>query len=80
MSLILAGGALALFSLLAYWRPSALLFMLAAGASLMVGLQWHDVYETDTGLSIGILLIAYALVCIGFAFKCLFWREYKIEE
>ena len=63
------------FSFLAFWRFNALLFMLAGGASLMVGLQWYDVYTTPAGLTIGLMLIAYALVCIGFAFRCIFWRD-----
>lgn len=69
-----------LFSSLAFWRPNALLFMLAAGTSLLVGLQWYDVYTTPTGLTIGLMLIAYSLVCVAFAFRCLFWREFREEE
>lgn len=63
------------FSSLAFWKLNALLFMLAAGASLMVGLQWYDVYTTPAGLTIGLMLIGYSFVCIAFAFRCLFWRE-----
>ena len=75
----LAACAVAFFSLLAFWRFNAILFMITAGISLMVGLQWFDVYATDTGLTISLMLMAYSLVCIGIAFRCLFWREYKIE-
>ena len=79
MSLVLAGSAVMFFSFLAFWKLNALLFMLAAGASLMTGLQWYDVYTTSTGLTIGLMLIAYSLVCIAFAFRCLFWRGERTE-
>ncbi len=73
--MIWATAAVAFFSVLAFWKHSHLLFMLAGGASMMVGLQWYDVYGTNTGLSISLMLIAYSLVCIAFAFACMFWRE-----
>lgn len=79
MSLILAGCAVMLFSLLAFWKYNALLFMLTAGASIMVGLQWFDVYTTSTGLAISLMLIAYSFVCIGFAFACIFLKQEKEE-
>lgn len=72
--------AIALFSVLAFWRLNALLFMLAAGVSLMVGLQWYDVYTTPAGLTISLMIMAYSLVCLGFAFRCIFHKEYKGEE
>ena len=80
MSLVLAGSAVMFFSVLAFWKLNALLFMLAGGASLMVGLQWYDVYVTSTGLTIGLMLIGYSFVCIAFAFRCLFWRGTISEE
>jgi len=80
MSLELAGCAVVFFSLLAYWRPNPLPFMLAAGSSLMLGLQWYDVYTTNTGLTIGLMLIAYSFVCVAFAFRCIFWKESRDEE
>ena len=80
MSVVLAGSAVMFFSFLGFWKLNALLFMLAGGASLMVGLQWYDVFPTSTGLTIGLMLIAYSFVCIAFAFGCLFWRERISEE
>lgn len=80
MSLIFGFAVVALFSFLAFWKSNALLFMLLAGASLMVGFQWYDVYTTPVGLTISLILIAYSLVCLGFAFRCIFWRENKDEE
>lgn len=77
--MILAGCAVIFFSVLAFWRYNALLFMLAAGASLMTGLYWYDTYTNELGLAMGILLIAYSLVCLGFAMQCIFWRKPKSE-
>ena len=75
MSLIVAIIPLALFSALAFWKSSALLFMLIAGGSLIVGLTWYDIYTTDLGLTIGMVMIGYALVCLGFALSCILWTE-----
>ena len=80
MSLVLAGCAVVFFSFLAFWKLNALLFMLAGGASLMVGLQWYDVYTDNTGLTIGLMLIGYSFTCMAFAFRCLFWTERISEE
>jgi len=80
MSLVLAGSAVVFFSLLAFWKLNPLLFMLAAGASIMLGLEWYDIYLTDLGLAISLMLITYSFVCIGFAFRFIFWRKEGIIE
>ena len=72
--------ALAIFSALAFWKPNPLLFMMAAGTSLMLGLDWYDVYTTNIGLTISLMLMAYALVCLGYAFRCIFWRDRLRDE
>lgn len=79
MSLVLAGAAVVFFSLIAFWKANAIVFMLVAGASLMLGLYWFDVYPTDIGLAISLMFIAYSLVCLGLAFRCIFWREDILE-
>ena len=71
---------LVLFSVLAFRVSDALLFMLAGGSSLMIGFRWYDLFTTNVGLSVGILLVAYSLVCLGFALQCIFWRERTSEE
>jgi len=63
------------FSALAFWRANALLFMLTAGLSTIIGLYWHDEFTTSMGLAISILLYAYSLVCLGMAFRCIFWKD-----
>lgn len=60
------------FSVLAFWKHEALIFLLTSGASMMVGLQWYDDYVTNYGLGISLLFIAYSVICFGFAFACLF--------
>lgn len=72
--MILAGCAVVFFSWLAFWRYNALLFMLAAGASLMTGLYCFDTYANNLGMAMGVLLIAYSIVCLGFGVQCIFWR------
>lgn len=79
MSLWLALTALGLFSFLVFWKPNAVLFMILAGVSIILGLTWYDLYVTNMGLTMGLMLIAYAIFCIGMAFRLLFWRQ-DIED
>lgn len=78
--MILALAVVIFFSVMGFWRLNPLLFMLAAGSSLMLGLYWYDAFTDNLGLTIGLMLIVYSLVCAGFAFKCIFWRERPSEE
>ena len=78
--MILAGVVVVFFSWLAFWKHDALLFMLVAGMSIMTGFYWYDIYATNTGLAIGIMLIAYSLICLIFALGCLFKRRRTSEE
>ena len=80
MSILMGFGVLALFSILAFWRFNALMFILVGGVSIFLGLYWYDAFDNNLGLAIGILLVAYALVCLGFAFRCIFWRDRLREE
>lgn len=80
MSLLLTGCVVVFFSCLAFWKYNTLLFMVAYGTSLMLGLQWYDVYTTNSGLSVSLMLISYSLVCAGFAFTCIFKRTTEEVE
>lgn len=76
---------LLLLSGLAFWKPNPLLFMLAAGAAMMTGLYCPDIISgnystTPLSLTIGMMLMAYSLVCFGFAYKTLFGRETGDED
>ena len=71
---------LALFSVLAFWKPNALLFMLTGTIAIFIGLFFYDVYTEDVGLAIGMCIIAYGLVSYGYAFRCIFIRERSGED
>ena len=66
---------LALFSIIGFWKCNAVILMLTAAASIFWGIYYFDTFVTNLGLSVGIVVIAYALVCLGFAFRCIFWRD-----
>ena len=78
--MIVAGCAVIFFSLLAFWKYSAPLFMFTAGISIMTGFYWRDTYTNNMGLTVGIILIAYSFVCLIFALVCLFKRRHIREE
>jgi hypothetical protein len=67
---------LAFFSVLAFWKESAILFIITAALSLMVGLKWFDIYVNETGLSIGLMLIVYSFVSFGFSFRIMWERKH----
>ena len=60
-------------SVLAFWKPHALLFQIVMGMSLLVGLDWFNAYPTDAGLSISVMLVAYSLVAGAFGLKVMLW-------
>lgn len=72
MELMFGIIAVVLLSVVAFWKRYAFFFMLLAGASLMLGLQWFDVYVTKVGLSISLMLIGYSFTACAFAFKYMF--------
>ena len=80
MMLAMPALAVVFFSVLAFWKENALVFMLAGGVSMMTGLYWYDVYTNSIGLSVSLVLIAYSLVCFGFALRCIFWKKYRNED
>jgi len=55
------------------------MFMLSAGASLMAGFYYYDVFGTDSALGISLMLWAYSTICLGFSFVCMFKRQPKGE-
>ncbi len=80
MSLGMAFSALAFFSFLAFWKPNAPLFMVIGAIALFTGFKWFDVYTTDTGLAISLMIISYGFIAWGFAFRCIFIRERGGED
>ena len=77
MNMIMAGCGVAFFSLLAFWKLHPLLFMLAGGSSLMLGLAWYDAYDTNLALGMSLMVILYAIACIAFAFYTLYTGKIK---
>lgn len=80
ISLGLSLAALVILSWLAYWRWSAVIFMLTAGVSITIGFQWYDTFTSWTGISISLMFIVYAILCVAFAFRCIFWRNKELNE
>jgi len=65
-----------LFTTIAFWRGNPAIFMILAGISLMAGLASPDAltglgYSTY-GISVGLMLIAYAFVCVALAYGNLY--------
>ena len=83
MNLAAGLAILIFFSLLGFWRPravlSAVVWMVAGGISLALGLYWYNVYTNSMGLSVSLVLIVYWLVCWGYAYAQLF-ASGKAEE
>jgi hypothetical protein len=74
-SLAFALIALVGFSILAFWSKYPPLFMIVGGISMMTGLKFNDVFSGDTGLSVGLCLIAYAFIAMAFALRYIFWLD-----
>ena len=56
------------------------MFMLTGGVSVAIGMLWFDTYDSIFGLAMALMLIAYALVCFGFAYRCIFWRKRSADD
>ena len=66
---------LGLFSVLAFWKINIILFMLSGVVALFLGFYWFDTYVTNLSLAVSLAIIAYAFLCIGMAFRLIFWHE-----
>ena len=73
MSLYGAVIILVFLTVIAFWKPIAPFFMIMAGVSLMLGLYWFDVFTNEIGMAVSLALIAYSLICMGYAFKVALW-------
>jgi hypothetical protein len=63
------------FSGLAFWLIKPPLFMLLAAVSIMTGLKIPDLLtgtSTNLSISVGLMLIAYAVACVAFAYLTTF--------
>ena len=64
-----------LLSILAFWKPNPVIFMITGACAIFTGFAWFDAYGTHTGLAISLMLIAYCFVCFAFAYRYIFWSE-----
>lgn len=70
-------GLIGILTFLMAWKENAVVCMVLGGISAMVGLYTPDIIGETTGLSlsIGLLLMAYWLLCWGWAFRLMFWEK-----
>lgn len=71
---------IAMISTFAFWKENYVLFMVAAGVSMISGLYGPDLingqYETTGyGIAFGFALLVYSLICCGFTFRLMFWSD-----
>lgn len=66
---------LALFSVLALWKPNPVLFLINAGIAVMTGLEYFNLYVSNQGLAVSLMIIAYSIYCIAMAFRMIFWGQ-----
>ncbi len=69
-----------IFSVLMAWKENAMLCMATAGLTMIAGLYAPDMMggvhiTTGIGLTAGLVLIAYSLLCCGWAFRLMFWEK-----
>lgn len=74
---------LIVLSSLAFWKENAVLFLLVSGVAMMTGLYSPDILgglnnSSPLGISIGLMLIGFSLLCCGWAFRLMFWRGAKV--
>jgi len=62
-------------SIMAFWKQKAVLFLLAAAAAIVAGLAWRPEFPGYAGLTNGLVLIGYGIVCLGFALKHMIWGK-----
>lgn len=68
---------LLIVSILAFWKEHAAMFMIVCGVAVMTGLYCPDMIGTypELGISIGLSIIAFGLLCAGWSFRLMFWSE-----
>lgn len=63
------------FSILAFWRLHPVLFLITAGIAIMTGLYVPDILTGGTtvlSMSVGLVIVMYAFVCLTFAYLTIF--------
>jgi hypothetical protein len=75
---------LVIFSILAFWKENHILFIITFGIAFITGMNAPNIISgehetTALGVSLGALLIGYALFCAAMAFRLMFWRGSESE-
>lgn len=76
---------LVLFVLLAFWRPTWLkgvLFIIAAGDALVVGLTWRQAFPGTAGLGTSVCFFGLFVIMVACFFKVLLAgrRQQEVED
>lgn len=58
-----------------FWRRNPAVLILAGAVAGFDGFYWYDTYTTPRGMTEGISLVAFGLVCWGTAYRYMFFRE-----
>lgn len=77
---LLALIVIAILSALAYFRPTAVIFIVIFALSWAFGLSAPDIISSakttsSFDITVAIACIAYGLMCAGWAFRLMFWRS-----
>lgn len=75
MALGLSFLATVFFSALAWWRYNAVAMLCAGGCSYITFYQWGNTYSNNYGFGVAIMFFVYALACIGYGFRLMFWNK-----
>lgn len=68
------------FSIWAFWSKHPVAFELCFGLSLVIGLQWYNLFKTSDALAVSLALQIYAFICSGFALSCMFAMPREKED
>jgi len=76
MQLALTLGLFGILSALAFWKESAVPFMVAGAGGLATAFFWYDRYVNAFGLSVSLALLALSLYYLAVAFRAIFKRGF----
>ena len=65
--------ALVLLSVISFWKPNVILFMITGAMAILFGFNWYKANNINMGLSIGLVLVVFGLYCFAMGFRMIFW-------
>ena len=66
---------IALFTILTFWRRDIYLYIVTGIALIVFGLEWYDAYNTNSGLTMALVLMATGLYCFILAIGNILGRK-----